>query len=54
MKTTVNCHTCKYSDWGYKYLPAEINPCDKCIGYHKWAKRRKDNPNVPKPKTNKG
>jgi hypothetical protein len=54
MRKTKSCHTCRYSDWGYKYKPEEMNPCETCLGFHKWASRRKDNPNEPKIKNNKG
>ena len=54
MKTQVNCHTCRYSDWGYKYKPEELNPCKICIGYHKWAARRPNDPNKQKPLKSNG
>jgi hypothetical protein len=49
MRGEENCHTCRYSDWGYKYKPEELNPCKICIGFHKWAKRYPGNPNVAEP-----
>ena len=42
MKGQKNCHSCRFSDWGYKYKEDDINPCEKCLGFDRWKKRHPD------------